>query len=85
MQRPKFQVQQKVQDFTSKIRYVVDNTTCKKHGAHRHGQPCWWLPSDGIGLRAAICDKRARQVYTGTPSHRASTSKFQQKKEKNAA
>lgn len=76
MQRPKFSIQTVTKDFTSKIRYVVDNTLCDSHGAIRHGQPCWWIRNDSGSPRAAICDKRARKVYTGTSSERASMNKY---------
>lgn len=55
-------------DFTSKIRYAIEHTLCEKHGAIRHGQPCWWIPTDGLALRAAICGNRAAKMYTGKVS-----------------
>ena len=70
--RPKFSVQQTVEDFTSKISRVINHTVCAKHGAHRHGQPCWWIRNDDGYPRAAICNNRAAMIYTGTPTERAS-------------
>lgn len=71
MQQPrnKFSVQQKLQDFTSKVREVVNTTVCEKHGAVRHGQPCWWLHTNS-GSLLAICNQRARKMYIGEPSER---------------
>jgi len=65
-------------DFTSKIRNVVDHTLCSKHGAIRHGQPCWWITSDGLALRAAVCGQRASMIYTG----QVSASSFDRRKPK---
>lgn len=70
--RPKFSVQQGLQDFTSKIRRVLDHTLCEKHDAVRYGQPCWWLHEDNGTLRSAVCNQRARKIFTGVPSERAS-------------
>lgn len=66
--RPKFSLQKTAMDFTSKILYVVNNTLCDKHGAIRHGQPCWYIHTDGLALRAAVCGQRASKIFTGTVS-----------------
>lgn len=73
VRRPKFSFQQVTEDFTSKISNVVNHTLCAKHGAIRHGQPCWWLRTDNGSLLAGICNSRAGMIYTGTPSVKAST------------
>lgn len=58
-------------DFTSRILQIVNNTVCEKHGATSHGQPCWWIHSDGLALRSAICGKRASKMFTGQVSDAA--------------
>lgn len=63
MSRPKF-VPAKEQDFTPKVRHVIETTHCMKHGA-KLGHPCWWIHSDSLVLFAAVCGKRAKQVYDG--------------------
>lgn len=65
MQRPKFQIQKKTMDFTRKIRRVIDETTCHDHDA-LPGHPCYKAPF-------GVCNKRAKQIFTGIPSERAST------------
>lgn len=67
MSRPQF-VEQETQDFTSKIRKIVDRVSCKKHDA-RIGQPCWWINSDVLYLNAAVCGHRIRKVYVGNTTN----------------
>lgn len=64
MSRPKFQVQQKIMDFSSKTAYIADETSCDKHNADK-GTPCWELKSSvGQSLRA-ICSKRTKKLFNG--------------------
>lgn len=65
--KPKYQVQKQMQDFTSKIRYVAEQTVCEEHEAMK-GRPCWWIPGDGSILYAGVCNSRASKIFTGTPS-----------------
>ena len=75
MQRPKFAVQSKIMDFTSKVRHVVNHTSCEKHDA-RQGRPCYWLRGDGsLSIYAGICGNRSRKVYTGQISDFANRTK----------
>lgn len=64
MQRPKKYSTPQMMDFTSKIRQIVNRTSCSRH-EKRVGQPCWWVQSDTISLYAAICNHRIQQQYDG--------------------
>jgi hypothetical protein len=63
LQRTKFSATPSM-DFRSKIRDIVEQIKCKRHGKDV-GEPCWWIPSGTRGLYAAICQHRIRQVYNG--------------------
>jgi hypothetical protein len=86
MTRPKFSIQKATCDFTSKIQEVIGRIVCDKHGA-RLEEPCWWLRNDRGQERAAICNTRARKIYTGTSTEKSSTSKYvyKRKQKENAA
>lgn len=78
--RPKFSVQQKTKDFTSKIRVVIAETSCDRHSAPI-GEPCWDVVSDTTKyFGVAVCNRRARKIYTGTPSTKASTNNREYKR-----
>jgi len=83
MQRPKpvkkFSITP-IMDFRSKIRDVLDVSTCKKHNAPE-GIPCFYIPRDTGGHYAGICQSRIKQVYDGKISE-ASVSNKRPKKEK---
>jgi hypothetical protein len=63
MQRPKFTIQKKVMDFTSKIERVINETACGKHGAPE-GYACFVVADN-----RSVCNKRASMIYTGTITH----------------
>lgn len=69
MQRPKFSMQQTTQDFTSKIRVVVDQFDCSRHDNYAPvGIPCFHLRMDSRdGYYAGICNVRALKLYNGVP------------------
>lgn len=65
--RPKFSVQQKIMDFTSKIDRVISQTTCEDHDAGI-GQICFQIVDDGGTGRGGICGSRSRKIFTGKVS-----------------
>lgn len=64
--RPKFSITP-VMDFRSKIKDIVDNTTCVLHKADL-GIPCFHIPRDTAGYHAGICNKRILKVFNGQVS-----------------
>lgn len=67
MQRPKQRTKFSAspeRDFRSKIRDILDVTTCEKHDVSE-GVPCFSVPKDDGGYHSAICNKRVLQVYNG--------------------
>lgn len=63
MQRSKFQVQQKLMDFSSKIRYIAASVICEKHNAKLE-EPCFSVDS-GVDMRAysGVCGSRTRKMF----------------------
>lgn len=70
MGRPNF-IPSKLMDFSSKIRFVVEETDCTRHSAPV-GIPCFHLRTDShqFGYLAGICNIRAKKRFNGVPSTR---------------
>lgn len=81
--KPKFSVQQKVMDFTSKIDRVLAETSCDRHSAPTL-EPCWDISSDTTKFFGrGVCGKRAAKIYTGNITDRSRSGK--RPKKENAA
>lgn len=75
MQRPKFNTP-KMFDFTSKIRQIIEKTSCGRHKAPE-GVPCYSLGRDAGGYYAGVCNLRIKKVYNGKVTTEAvKTQKF---------
>lgn len=74
MSRPKFQVQQRIMDFTSKTSYIADETSCDKHKADK-GSACWYLTSSAGNTLRAICSSRTKKLFNGAITASARTAR----------
>ncbi len=82
--KPKFAVQTKVQDFSSKIHHIIGSVKCEKHQA-RTEEPCWWVPAgSSSNFYAGVCNARVKKMYSGKISEFAARTNKHPKKERHS-